>query len=125
MRKKRTILEWADEFPPFVVRLLARANHGHAPKTNLEISRASGLPRSTVGQLSGMTSWAGVQLDVLDRFCRGCGVDLLRMRRHREYLRRMKWSHVNHIAPQQTKFYHRLLNLRRDNLESRGGPAFA
>jgi hypothetical protein len=55
-----------------------------------EIAARSGLNRSTVVAISSKTSWRGLTLDTIIRFTNGCGVNLLRLDRHLDYLRRRK-----------------------------------
>lgn len=79
-------------FPPFLVRLCARKNHGNVRLTRAEIIVASGLPGRTVDKLSMARSWDCFTAGAIFAFTAACGVDLSNFRRHKEYLKRR--SHV-------------------------------
>lgn len=66
-----SLLSRLDQTPPCVMRLLA-ARYSMAIGPD-EISSRSGLSRSTVQRISAMKSWAGVRVEVVDRFSAGCG----------------------------------------------------
>ena len=77
-------------FPPCCVRLLARTG-GRNPVacSDVELSRASGLPLSVVRWLSYQSSWDDVSVGDMRRFTRACGVDFgdrARMKTHAHYL---------------------------------------
>lgn len=85
-----TILEKCNKFPPFLCRLVARKVHGRQPMTNAEIARKSGLSIANVDKLARARNWNHCTLKTVAAFAMGCGVDLLRPRRHLDYLRRRK-----------------------------------
>lgn len=81
--------ERAKRFPPVLCRLLARRRHG-SPLTTVEIAAASGLKPFVVEALSDATDWTGVDIFVLQKFTRGCGIDFTdghSMKRKTVYLR--------------------------------------
>lgn len=64
----------SNRFPPILVRLLARHQHG-APLSETEIAEASGLQPWQVSALSMNTTWAGVDLPTMQKFLKGCRMD--------------------------------------------------
>lgn len=79
-----------DRFPPAMVRLVARTHRGRRPMSVSEIARRAGIGRSSVVAISSKTTWRGITLDTIIRFTSACGVNLLRIDRHIDYLRRRK-----------------------------------
>lgn len=68
-----------------------------------EIAARSGLPRSTVCELSKLTTWKSVTVGNAFLFASACGVDLLHPRRQIEYVKhRMKLS-IRKASPIQRK----------------------
>lgn len=81
-------LEWTEKLnriPPFAYRLIA-ARHSIAIGPD-EIAERSGLSRSTVQRVSELKTWAGVKIEVAERFVRGCGFSI---HRPKEAMRRMR-----------------------------------
>lgn len=79
----------ADQFPPVLVRLLARHPKGK-PLTVAEIVARSCLDAWQVESISRLTSWRGVDLPTMRAFLDGCGIDFCdgaTMHKVREYLR--------------------------------------
>lgn len=70
-----TLLQKADRFSPPIARLLAYKN-GRL-MTHAEVAKASGLSWATVQRLSARKTYAGVNIDVVDRFLKACGIDPL------------------------------------------------
>lgn len=64
----------AEEFPPILVRLLARRRHG-PPLTDEEISRASGIPIYQVFLISQSLDWKGIDIPTMRAFLQACGLD--------------------------------------------------
>lgn len=84
-----SIFTTAQRFPPILVRLLARVRRGR-PLSDLEISKASGLPIHQVHVLSQSTDWRGVDIYTMRAFTAGCGLDFdsrSQMKRAIVYLR--------------------------------------
>lgn len=104
------IIAKADKLPPFLVRILSRKKHGHAPLSHSDIAERSGIPRSTVAMLSRLTTWSKVSFDVADRFAKACGVDLAHPGKHLKDLRRAKWAHVKNANANQRRFLAGLMN---------------
>lgn len=82
------MLSKLNKFPPYLCRAVARKRE--LPKTNMEIADDSGLSLSTVLRISKMKDWGEVTVAAADAFSRGCGVDLMRPRRHLDWLKRRK-----------------------------------
>ena len=85
-----TIAKLLADFPPNVVRMLARSGNGKAARrlTHEEVVKSSGLTYARVRTISGLTSWRGVTIEEADAFMGACGVTLANLWRHRAYLRR-------------------------------------
>jgi hypothetical protein len=66
-----------DEFPPSIVRLMAREGRGRANRwlTDEEVAIASGLTLDRVNELKLKQSWDDVVLSDIRKFCAGCGFD--------------------------------------------------
>lgn len=86
----KTLIETVNALPPSLVRALARTHRGHRPMGDTEVARRSGLSRQTIWRLAQRTSWNGVPVDTVERFCAACGVNILHPRRHLDYLRRKR-----------------------------------
>lgn len=96
-----SLLAKMDRLPPCVVRLFARkrcsgGTNSWAPLSHLDISNESGIPGSTVADLSRKRSWSGIRFEVADRFALACGVNLAnideaigRLRNHRARLKHL------------------------------------
>lgn len=103
------LLESANRFPPCLCRYVARKDHGLSPLSHRELAKISGLSKSTVATLSLKDSWNGVAIDVVVKFSRACGVDLMRPAAMVAYLRDGKKHHLTKLDKQQRKFFLRLL----------------
>lgn len=68
-----------------------------------ELAERSGLPRSTVCAISKLTTWRSVAIGDAEKFSRACGVDLLRLRRHIEYVKHRMKSSIRNASPIQRK----------------------
>lgn len=75
-----------ESFPPFLVRLAARRRGRRM--TRREIAHTSGLSGRTVDRLSRGRSWNNVTAAVIFAYTEACGVDLMNLRAHRDYLKR-------------------------------------
>jgi len=69
--------DFLDQFPPSVVRLLARTGRGRAVRwiSDEEVAIGSGLTLDRVNQLKVMPAWDRVPLADIRAFCRGCQFD--------------------------------------------------
>ncbi len=78
------------EFPPCVVRFLARQGAGHGCKrvSNAHLASKSGLSAAQIVVLSKSNSWAGVDFEQALQFMSACGFDPFHTKRARHYLRR-------------------------------------
>lgn len=88
-----------DRLPPCLCRLFARkqSDRGWVPKSHQDIANDSGLPKSTVADMSRKQSWRGFRIDEADQFSRACGVNLAdiyeaprRLRSHRTRLQHLQ-----------------------------------
>ena len=96
--KASTIRQKLNLFPPCLCRCVARIRHGRRPLQRKEIAARSGLPLRKVDELSRLTSWDRVPVEEMERFSLACGVDLLRLRRHVEFMfsprsKKAMWGH--------------------------------
>lgn len=71
--------------------------------SNRSLCGRSGFPREIIDRLSRKTSWDGVPIQQALFFMSLCGVDILNARRHREFISRANWSHINN-----SKYYRKL-----------------
>lgn len=107
------LLERANKLPPFVCRIIARTRTNGlrrwAPRSHAEIAELSQLPRSTVASISTRISWAGIPIEIADRFAAACGVDLNQPGRHLRWLRTARFQHLAQGNAQQRRFFARLM----------------
>lgn len=104
--RQMTLLEKCNAYPPRIVRLLG------APATTRQIALRSGIPRSTVHQISLKETWDSVPLGLIERFTMACGVNLVAHKRHRQNLKnRLQRMHrlAKTVQPSQRKLLQRLL----------------
>lgn len=103
-----------NQTPPCLCRLLARKNHGRTLLTVREIADRSGLSRSTVAAVATLTTWNDISVGVMAKFTLGCGVDLLRMRRQKQFFKNGMKSVIRTATPAQRQMILTLLgSLRR------------
>lgn len=88
-----------------ICRLMARDKTGRRRLTLRDIQRRSGLGIGTIRAMSVMASWDHVKVGTMLRFCDGCGIDLLHVRRQMEHLKRRRLIHTR----RETRYYKRLL----------------
>jgi hypothetical protein len=74
-----------------------------------DIAKASGLPKTTVSELSFRTDWSGIAIGVADRFARACGVNLMTPSKSIRRLRRLKMVHIVKAKGNQRRLYHQIL----------------
>lgn len=106
-----SLLAKVDRFPPFICRLLARTRHGYHGLSHDEIALRSGLPKSTVADLSFKTSWGGVTVEVADKFSAACGVDFFRGKCQVQALLHRKKVYIYRGPAAQRAMYSRLFAL--------------
>lgn len=109
-----TLLTKIDRLPPVAVRLLARTNHGYRGLSHKEIALRSGIPKTTVADLSFKTTWAGIPVDVIDRFATACGVDFFHARHQVRTLLRRQKVYIYRAPYSQRLMYDKLFDLLRD-----------
>lgn len=81
------ILTLANQLPPFICRILARRPGGWELKSLEEIAVSSGLSKSRVAQIATMKTWGTVTVATMDKFSKGCGVDLLHPSKYKRWLK--------------------------------------
>jgi hypothetical protein len=110
------LLKRLNQLPPFICRFIARRRLARTnrfkPLSHVEIAQRSGLPRSSVADLSLRISWEGVDLDVADRFAAACGVNLTKPGQHLRWLREGRFGHLKEGNAHQRKFFARLMAQR-------------
>lgn len=74
-----------------------------------EVALKAGLPKTKVEELSVKTSWEGVPVDVVDKFAKGCGVNMTNLKRQIEYVRRRKMAHLRKAPPSQRRMFSKLM----------------
>lgn len=108
------IFETAEKFPPCVCRLAARKKNGWRPMSCLDIARAAKLSKSYVAYLSTKTTWKGVPIDVVERFSKACGVDLISPKAVLDYFRESKMIHTRNCSKTQKRFFLKLFSHRKN-----------
>lgn len=81
---------WFDEFPPFLVRILARQRSGtrRVPLTASEIAAAAGKTTRWVAHVSKLDSWDSLTYAEMKAFAAACQMDPSKLYRDREYIHR-------------------------------------
>lgn len=75
-----------------------------------EIALASGLGRTTVANLCHKRSWAGVPIDRAVLFALACGINHMKMKYQRHYMRNSKKAYLREVKNvSQRKMFARLL----------------
>ena len=92
-----TFFTRAKQYPPLLVRLMARRDH--KPMSNMDVVEWSGLPLDMVWDISTKMSWDGVDLETLRKFTVACNMDFTsskQMRRADDYLRKqpVTWQYL-------------------------------
>lgn len=109
-----SLISLANRLPPFICRYVARKKHGHEPLSHTDISKASKLSRSYVAELSRRKNWNGIPIDVVERFSRGCGVNLMVPWKTLEFLRQSKKHHIEGATSAQRRFIFSLFDQPKD-----------
>lgn len=104
----RTLLEQLNSLPPFAVFSLARSTHGKRPRLE-DLAKASGIPERTFVRIARRFTWNNVKAAHIDAFCRACGVDILRQRSQRHFLRiTLGYKRpMTHLSERQLKVFER------------------
>lgn len=89
-----TLEKLLEEFPACLCRLLARENG--RPLSSRELARRSGLTRDRVDYISQTSNWQFIRIGEALRFLKACGVELTSLRRHREFIKRNNWGHLEY-----------------------------
>lgn len=100
---KKSWLDLANACPPVFCRIVARTGRGHTcrPLTIEEICERSGLRPTQVKVISKLTRWDKMPAKNIEAFAHGCGVDLLRTKEHRRYLKHRHLTHLDNATPTQ------------------------
>lgn len=85
--KAVNLLKKLDMLPPYACRVLARHKQKRRALSTEELATKSGLSEGTIKFISRQRTWARIKVEVAVKFSEACGVDLLRQKRSREYLR--------------------------------------
>ena len=97
-----------ESFPPFLVAALARNQSGDA-LTMPQIADAAGLPLRSVCRIASRLTWAGVTLDNIEKFCRGCNFNLKSTRKQFDFLRKtpLVKHQFSHLSPIRRRTFER------------------
>lgn len=108
-----TLLAKSDLLPPFACRLLAKRRDGKGWRglSHREIEQLSGLPKSTVAELSFRSTWKGVAIETVDAFAAACGVSMLGGKEQRKLIRRGKLTYTETGPVTQVRMYTKLWQL--------------
>jgi len=90
---------------------MARSHHGWRGLSHAALAERAGLARSTVAKISKRRTWAGLTIEVIDRFAFACGVDVLHPREAARLIRSRKKPFLAKAPPAQRRFYLRLFKL--------------
>lgn len=128
IRPNQTLLQTIDQYPPFLIYALSRTGRpgatarrrGNRGQANFSVKRLpieklaarGGLSIRTFTRIMVRITWADVRVRDIEKFCTGCGINLLQMQRHVKYIRvtltqgkMERWPHLN---PQQWRTFCRL-----------------
>ena len=105
-----TLLDRLNRYPPRLIRLLARKQHGQLPMSAADIALRGGLSVTRVKQISKARSWERIQIRTAQAFISGCGVDPMAIGPHLRYWRRYGLRFMKHAAPMQRQMYSELLD---------------
>ena len=105
----RLLLAQIDQCAPWVCRLVARKSRGRVMMTNSDIAFVSRLSRSTVSKLAKLDSWRTVKAETIQAFSLACGVNLMALKRTKEFLRRRKLVLWKRCTPAQRRMLDRLI----------------
>lgn len=100
--KTPSLLSTLDEFPPCVIRMVAREpGRKRIPATLDSIAERSGLAKGYVQYMATLTSWATVEVGVVDQFLKGCGFTFSDWAAIRKYVKRSMggqepFAHLSH-----------------------------
>lgn len=89
-----TLLDKLNRFAPYICRFVARTKDGRRGLTANEISAEAGLPLKKVYEISRLKKWDDVKLGDAVAFAKGCGVNMLHLRRHKYHLKSHKNIHA-------------------------------
>lgn len=82
---------WWVEFPPYMVRLLARkrsSKERKVPISGSEIASGSGISLRRVDEISRMKSWDNLRVGEASAFIVACGMSVRSLFRDREYIKK-------------------------------------
>lgn len=105
------IISSLDRVPPCLCRLLARKKHGLVAMSHRDIAKISGLALTTVVEISFRKSWAGLNVDTIQKFCEACGVNPLEPMRHMRFMKYSKMGHAIKCVTRQRRMFSKLWDL--------------
>lgn len=85
-----SLVEFFDQFPPFMVYALARDGK-HRKRSRLtpnQLAKAANLPVRTFVRLSSKLTWEREKLCVIDSFCKACDFNHFKTEPHRAFIRK-------------------------------------
>lgn len=102
------LLQRLDRFPPCLCRVIARDGRGRK-LTSRQIAKRGGIDRATVNRTARRLGWRGVQIEIIDGYLYGCRINIFQMRRHVQYIKRLRESTVP-ISNYRLEVYFKRLN---------------
>ena len=118
---------WFDEFPPFMVRILARRREGsrRSPLTLGEICARCRRGPQWVNRVSMLDSWDTLTYADMKAFADGCMMDPSKLYRDREYLARSMvnstmspLAHIQSLPEKQRKWMEALISAKEQGIIS-------
>lgn len=113
-------LDYLNEFPPLLIRLVARKpGMRGVPLTNEDIADSSDMDISDIQRISRLMRWNKVTFEEAERFCNACGVTYANIGVHRAYLRRafrqtggrFPLAHLHRLVEKEKKFVEELISI--------------
>lgn len=113
-----TFFTHARQYPPLIVRLMAKRKPYGPPMLDAEIVQDSGLQPGVVFDLSMRMTWDGIDLPTLEKFTKACRMDFTSgkdMRRARQYLQKkpVTWKYLRQSPHWKSQFEPLALILKR------------
>ena len=105
----RLILQQANKCPPWLCRIVARKCRGRRLMTNSDLAIVARMSRSTVSNISKKLNWNTVNGEAIQAFSLACGVNLMSLKRTKEFIKRRKAEIWKRCTPAQRRMVDRFI----------------